>query len=34
MVFTLHGRSGARRYALIHTGEQNWLLHLTKEQPG
>jgi DNA ligase D-like protein (predicted 3'-phosphoesterase) len=31
LVFTLHGRSGARRYALIHAGE-NWLLHLTKEQ--
>jgi hypothetical protein len=22
------------RYALIHTGGKNWLLHLTKEQPG
>ena len=33
MLFTLHGRSGARRYALIHTDEQNWLMHLTKEQP-
>ena len=32
MVFTLHGRSGARRYALIRTGE-DYLLHLTKEQP-
>ncbi len=32
MVFTLHGRAGARRYALIRTGE-GWLLHLTKEQP-
>ncbi len=31
-VFTLHGRDGSRRYALIHTGE-NWLLHLTKDQP-
>ena len=31
-VFTLHGRAGARRYALIHTGE-NWLLHLVKDQP-
>ena len=30
--FTLHGTAGARRYALIHTGE-NWLLRLTKEQP-
>ena len=33
IVFVLHGRDGARRYALIHTGE-DWLLHLTKEQPG
>jgi DNA ligase D-like protein (predicted 3'-phosphoesterase) len=32
MVFTLHGRAGARRYALIRTS-QDWLLHLTKEQP-
>ncbi|GAA1855810.1 DNA polymerase ligase N-terminal domain-containing protein [Pseudonocardia ailaonensis] len=32
IVFTLHGREGSRRYALIHTGE-DWLLHLTKEQP-
>ena len=32
IVFTLHGRAGARRYALIHTG-RDWLLHLTKEQP-
>ena len=31
-VFVLHGRSGSKRYALIHTPE-NWLLHLTKEQP-
>jgi hypothetical protein len=31
IVFTLHGRDGARRYALIHTGT-GWLLHLTKEQ--
>ena len=31
-VFTLHGQDGARRYALIHTGE-NWLLHLVKDQP-
>ncbi len=27
IVFTLHGRDGAQRYALIHTGGQNWLLH-------
>ena len=32
MLFTLHGRSGARRYALIRT-DQDWLLHLTKDQP-
>lgn len=32
MVFVLHGRDGATRYALIHTDE-NWLLHKTKEQP-
>ncbi|HYJ74875.1 MAG TPA: DNA polymerase ligase N-terminal domain-containing protein [Kineosporiaceae bacterium] len=34
-VFVLRGRSGARRYALIRTGESDddWLLHLTVEQP-
>lgn len=32
IVFTLHGREGARRYALIRTGT-DWLLHLTKDQP-
>ena len=31
-VFVLHGRDGARRYALIDTGT-DWLLHLTKAQP-
>jgi DNA ligase D-like protein (predicted 3'-phosphoesterase) len=31
-VFTLHGRSAARRYALIRT-DSDWLLHLTKDQP-
>jgi len=31
-VFTLHGRSGSRRYALIRT-DSDWLLHLTKDQP-
>ena len=31
-VFVLHGRDGARRYALIDTGS-DWLLHLTKAQP-
>jgi DNA ligase D-like protein (predicted 3'-phosphoesterase) len=33
-VFVLHGREVPRRYALIHTDGNNWLLHLTKEQPG
>jgi DNA ligase D-like protein (predicted 3'-phosphoesterase) len=33
MVFTLHGRNGSRRFALIRTG-QDWLLHLTRDQPG
>ncbi len=33
IVFTLHGRHGARRYALIRTGT-DWLLHLMKEQDG
>ena len=33
MLFTLHGRGAARRYALIHTGGKNWLAHLTKDQP-
>ena len=33
IVFTLHGRAGPRRYALIRT-DRDWLLHLTKEQPG
>jgi DNA ligase D-like protein (predicted 3'-phosphoesterase) len=32
-VFTLHGRGGPRRYALIRT-DRDWLLHLTKDQPG
>ena len=32
LLFTLHGLVGARRYALIHTGD-NWLLRLTKDQP-
>ena len=32
LLFTLHGRSGSHRYALVHTSDQ-WLLHLTKEQP-
>lgn len=31
-VFVLHGREGARRYALIDTG-RNALLHLTRDQP-
>ena len=33
LLFTLHGRDGSRRYALIHTGGKNWLAHLTKDQP-
>jgi DNA ligase D-like protein (predicted 3'-phosphoesterase) len=32
IVFVLHGRSGAHRYALIRTGS-DWLVHLTKDQP-
>jgi DNA ligase D-like protein (predicted 3'-phosphoesterase) len=32
LLFTLHGRAGPRRYALIRT-DSDWLLHLTKEQP-
>jgi hypothetical protein len=31
IVFTLHGQTDARRYALIQTNT-DWLLHLTKEQ--
>lgn len=34
LLFSLHGRHGVRRYALIHTGGDQWLLHLTQEQPG
>ena len=33
IVFTLHGVPPPRRYALIRTSS-DWLLHLTKEQPG
>ncbi|GJF02499.1 DNA polymerase ligase N-terminal domain-containing protein [Pseudonocardia sp. D17] len=33
IVFTLHGRGEPRRYVLVHTG-RDWLLRLTKEQPG
>ncbi len=32
LLFTLHGREHARRYALIRT-DRGWLLHLTKDQP-
>jgi hypothetical protein len=32
ILLTLHGRE-ARRYALIHTS-RDWLLHLTRDQPG
>lgn len=31
ILFTLHGRGGDRRYALIRT-KTDWLLHLTKDQ--
>ena len=37
LLFDLHGEREARRYALIRTGRagaKDWLLHLTKEQPG
>ena len=34
LVFSLHGRGAVRRYALIHTGDGQWLLHLTKQQAG
>ena len=33
ILLTLHGRAGSRRYALVRT-ERDWLLHLTKDQPG
>ena len=33
LLFTLHGREGSARYALIRTGS-DWLLHRTKDQPG
>jgi hypothetical protein len=32
LLFTLHGRHGSRRYALIQTPE-NWLLHQIRDQP-
>jgi hypothetical protein len=32
ILFTLHGQTASRRYALIHTAE-NWLLHFTRDQP-
>jgi DNA ligase D-like protein (predicted 3'-phosphoesterase) len=31
-VFRLHGAHGAARYALIHTGGTQWLLHRVKDQ--
>jgi DNA ligase D-like protein (predicted 3'-phosphoesterase) len=34
LLFSLHGRHGVRRFALIHTGGDQWLLHLTKDQRG
>ena len=33
LLFTLHGQAGSHRYALIRT-DSDWLLHLTKDQPG
>jgi DNA ligase D-like protein (predicted 3'-phosphoesterase) len=33
LLFSLHGTGATRRYALIRT-DRDWLLHLTKEQPG
>lgn len=38
LLFTLHGRDGPRRYALVHTSAgtcpgTRWLLHLVKGQP-
>ncbi len=32
LLFTLHGRDSAVRYALIRT-DRDWLLHRTKDQP-
>ncbi len=32
LLFTLHGRESAVRYALIRT-DRDWLLHRTKDQP-
>lgn len=32
LLFTLHGRLGAVRYALIRT-DRDWLLHRTRDQP-
>lgn len=37
LLFTLHGRDGSSRYALIRTSRgagAEWLLHLTRDQPG
>jgi DNA ligase D-like protein (predicted 3'-phosphoesterase) len=33
IVLVLHGRGPSARYALIRT-DRDWLLHLTKQQPG
>ena len=33
LLFVLHGNGAPRRYALIHTGGSDWLLHLMKDQP-
>lgn len=32
ILFTLHGRTGAHRYALIRT-DRDWLVHRTVDQP-
>jgi len=35
VIATLHGeKHGTNKYALIHTGDNNWLIHLMKDQPG
>jgi hypothetical protein len=34
LLFVLHGKERAQRFALIHTDGTSWLLHRTKEQPG
>ena len=35
VIATLHGeKHGVNKYALIHTHDNNWLIHLMKDQPG